>query len=198
LLEWKAHADEYLSEMIRNEGRGDGELQICFLCKRHGDKYVPVFRCMDCFAMDLVCEECCRSRHEDRPLDVVERWNGRFFEKVALRDIGVTVQLGHRVGESCINPRVVHDFTVIHTNGLHTVHLAFCNCPNRALAGEWYQQLMRCCWFPATHLEPRTAATYRVLDTFHVLTLQGKVTTYDFYAGLEKLTDNTGVKHIKV
>ncbi|KAJ3964660.1 hypothetical protein EV361DRAFT_873830 [Lentinula raphanica] len=175
LLEWKAHADEYLSEMIRNEGRGDGELQICFLCKRHGDK----------------------SRHEDRPLDVVERWNGRFFEKVALRDIGVTVQLGHRVGESCINPRVVHDFTVIHTNGLHTVHLAFCNCPNRALAGEWYQQLMRCCWFPATHLEPRTAATYRVLDTFHVLTLQGKVTTYDFYAGLEKLTDNTGVKHIK-
>ncbi|KAE9388053.1 hypothetical protein BT96DRAFT_1075744 [Gymnopus androsaceus JB14] len=28
---------------------------------------------------------------------------------------------------------------------------------------------------------------------FHILTLQGKVTTYDFYAGLEKLTNNAGL-----
>ncbi|KAJ3738073.1 hypothetical protein EV360DRAFT_90862 [Lentinula raphanica] len=197
LLEWKAHADEYLAEMIRNEGRGDSLIAKCFLCKRDGDDAAPLFRCMDCFSKNLVCEDCCRTRHEDRPLDVVERWNGSFFENVALRDIGVTIQLGHQAGESCLNPRIVQDFTVIHTNGIHTVHLSFCNCPNRALAGEWYQQLMRCRWFPATHLEPRTAATYRVMDTFHVLTLQGKVTTYDFYAGLEKLTDNTGVKNIK-
>ncbi|KAJ3964968.1 hypothetical protein EV361DRAFT_873590 [Lentinula raphanica] len=161
LLEWRAHADSYLAEMIRIEGRGDSSIQRCGLMR-----------------------EC-------------QRWNGCFFEKIALRELGITVQVGHRAGERCVNPKVIHDFTVIHTNGIHTVHLMYCNCPNRVVAGEWYQQLLRHRWFPATHLEPCTAATYRVLDTFHVLTLQGKVTTYDFYAGLEKLTDNTGVKNLK-
>ncbi|KAJ3817326.1 hypothetical protein F5880DRAFT_1493129, partial [Lentinula raphanica] len=89
------------------------------------------------------------------------------------------------------------DFTVIHTNGIHMLDLSYCNCPNRVLAGDWHQQILRRRWFPATHLEPRTAATYQVLDMFHVLTLQGKVTTYDFYAGLEKLSDNTGIKGLK-
>ncbi|KAJ3818660.1 hypothetical protein F5880DRAFT_1625934 [Lentinula raphanica] len=201
LLEWRAHADSYLAEMIRIEGQGDSSIQRCGVCER--EEKEALFRCMECFSEDLLCEDCCREKHEDRPLDVVElmrecqRWNGCFFEKIALRELGITVQVGHRAGERCVNPKVIHDFTVIHTNSIHTVHLMYCNCPNRVVAGEWYQQLLRHRWFPATHLEPRTAATYRVLDTFHVLTLQGKVTTYDFYAGLEKLTDNTGVKNLK-
>jgi hypothetical protein len=36
-----------------------------------------------------------------------------------------------------------------------------------------------------------------VLETFHIMTLQGKVTTYDFYGGLQKLTDNSGLGNIK-
>ncbi|KAJ3816542.1 hypothetical protein F5880DRAFT_1626477 [Lentinula raphanica] len=175
--------------MIRNESRGDSDVETCCVCQREGEEHTPLFRCMECFAEDLVCEECCKSKHEDKPLDIVERWNGKFFERISLRDIGVTIQLGHQLGQLCINPRVVRDFTVIHTNGIHTVDLSYC---------ERYQQILWRRWFPATHLEPRTAATYRILDMFHILTsLQGKVTTYDFYAGLEKLTDNTGVKNIK-
>ncbi|KAJ3828270.1 hypothetical protein F5880DRAFT_1472908, partial [Lentinula raphanica] len=106
--EWRAHADGYLAEMIRNEGRGDSDTRTCCMCKREGNEYTPLFRCMECFIEDLVCEECCRSKHEDRPLDVYKKWNGNFFERVALRKIGVTVQLGHRAGESCMNPRIVH------------------------------------------------------------------------------------------
>ncbi|KAJ3816752.1 hypothetical protein F5880DRAFT_1445462, partial [Lentinula raphanica] len=86
--------------------------------------------CMECFSEDLICEDCCREAHNDRPLDV--RWNGDFFNKISLRDIGITVQVGHPAGEECLNPRTIHDFTVIHTNGIHTVHLMYCNCPNRA------------------------------------------------------------------
>ncbi|KAJ3817807.1 hypothetical protein F5880DRAFT_1617949 [Lentinula raphanica] len=197
LLEWRAHADSYLAEMIRNEGRGDGDLELCFRCRVKGHDREPLFRCMECFSGDLVCEECCRETHKDRPLDIIERWNGDFFEKIALRDIGVSIQLGHASNETCFNPRTVQDFTVIHTNGIHTIRLSYCNCPNRATAGEWYQQLLRRQWFPSTHLDPQTAATYQCLNMFHVLTLQGKVTTYDFYAGLEKLTDNTGVKNLR-
>lgn len=108
------------------------------------------------------------------------------------------MQLGHRPNERCFNPRFIEGFTVIHTNGVHSVVLAYCDCPGHHAAGEWRQQLMRRRWFPATHIDPRTAATFQVLNTFHVLTLQGKVTTYDFYAGLEKLTNNAGLGTNKV
>ncbi|KAK7450187.1 hypothetical protein VKT23_013070 [Stygiomarasmius scandens] len=33
-----------------------------------------------------------------------------------------------------------------------------------------------------------------MLEQFHILTLSGKITTYDYYKGLERLTDNTGQK----
>lgn len=215
LLEWRPYADDYLAELMRNESRGDGKLEICFRCGVRSLDHIPLFRCMDCFTEDLVCQKCCLDMHIDRPLDIIEasakfidrdsgadtypqKWNGDFFERITLKSIGVSVQLGHRAGTKCPTPRAVEDFTVIHTNGIHSVRLAFCNCPNRPTAGDWYQQLLRSRWFPATHLNPRTAATYRVLNMFHVLTLQGKVTTYDFYAGIEKLTDNTGVEDMKV
>ncbi|KAJ3819033.1 hypothetical protein F5880DRAFT_1625783 [Lentinula raphanica] len=194
LLEWKKVADDYLLEMIRNEGRGDGSFDSCFCCRRTSKDRVPLFRCMDCFPEDLVCEHCCRELHEFRPLDMIEqKWNGKFFERVSLKSIGVFVQLGHKARSVCPTPKVVDNFTVIHVNGIHTIRLHYCGCPNRLLAGEWWQQLLRCRWFPATHIEPQTAATYRVMNMFHVLTLQGKVTTYDFYAGLEKMTDNAAL-----
>ncbi|KAJ3964901.1 hypothetical protein EV361DRAFT_975512 [Lentinula raphanica] len=179
LLEWRRLADNYLAEMIRNESRGDGDLDTCFCCKDN----IPLFRCTDCFPEDLVCEACCRKMHEYRPLDVVEKWNGRFFERVSLKSIGVFVQLGHNAHTVCPNPKIVENFTVVH----------YCGCPNQFLAGEWWQQLLRRRWFPATHIDPQTAATYQVMNMFHVLTLQGKVTTYDFYAGLEKMTDNAAL-----
>ncbi|KAJ7047950.1 hypothetical protein C8F04DRAFT_1172413 [Mycena alexandri] len=47
---------------------------------------------------------------------------------------------------------------------------------------------------PASDERTRTAATFEVLDKFHLHTLQAKTTAYDFYAVLERLTDNTGVK----
>ncbi|KAJ3727940.1 hypothetical protein C8R42DRAFT_572663, partial [Lentinula raphanica] len=193
LLEWRRVSDDYLSEMIRNEGRGDGNLDTCFCCRNSSRDRVPLFRCMDCFPEDLVCERCCRELHEFRPLDVIEKWNGHFFERVSLKSIGVFVQLGHKARSVCPNPKVVENFTVIHVNGIHTVCLHYCGCPNQLLAGEWWQQLLRRRWFPATHIDPQTAATYRVMNMFHILTLQGKVTTYDFYAGLEKMTDNAAL-----
>ncbi|KAJ3831646.1 hypothetical protein F5878DRAFT_647455, partial [Lentinula raphanica] len=67
LLEWRAHADDYLAEMIRVEGRGDSNVERCCLCEQ---EKTALFRCMECFSEDLICEDCCREKHEDRPLDV--------------------------------------------------------------------------------------------------------------------------------
>ncbi|KAJ3716228.1 hypothetical protein C8R42DRAFT_589224, partial [Lentinula raphanica] len=150
-----------------------------------------------CLTNGLVCAECCLLDHLQRPLDIIEKWNGSYFERIPLQQMGLSVQLGHSCDSICPAPRIVKNFTVIHTNGIHQVTALFCNCVNRYAAGEWRQQLHRRRWFAATHLQPETAATYEVLNHFHVLTLQGKVTTYDYYTGLEKLYDNLGTE-IKV
>ncbi|KAJ6458475.1 hypothetical protein C8R45DRAFT_1056282 [Mycena sanguinolenta] len=55
-------------------------------------------------------------------------------------------------------------------------------------------QLLRAGWFPATHKRLQTCATVAILEKFHQDTLESKMTMYDFYGVLEKLTNNTGIK----
>jgi hypothetical protein len=113
--------------------------------------------------------------------------------------MGLRVQLGHRVGETCDAPQAGHkDFAVIHTNSIHPVALDYCGCRDEHIVGSRRQQLLRRSWYPATHKEPKTCSTIVGLDTFHIMTLQGKVTAYDYYSGLEKLTDNTGLVKVRV
>ncbi|KAJ7825744.1 hypothetical protein B0H14DRAFT_3088554 [Mycena olivaceomarginata] len=96
-----------------------------------------------------------------------------------------------RIELLAIHPSPAHkNFMVIHTNGMHKVGVDFCGCVDEEI-------LLRHSWFPATAKEPETCSTFRVLDMFHTMTLQGKVTTYDFYSGLEKLTDNSGLRKMK-
>ncbi|KAJ3764694.1 hypothetical protein FB446DRAFT_615304, partial [Lentinula raphanica] len=143
--EWIPFRDEYLAEMIRGEGRGDGPTDTCWKCQRD---VPPLYRCVSgCFMNGLVCEECCLLDHLQRPLDIVEKWNGSYFERILLQEIGVSVQLGHTGDSRCPSPRIIKNFTVIHTNGIHRITALFCNCVNRSSAGEWRQQLHRRRWF---------------------------------------------------
>lgn len=41
--------------------------------------------------------------------------------------------------------------------------------------------------------QPQTAFTFKVLELFHHLTLQGKTTAWDFYSAILHVTDNTGL-----
>lgn len=45
---------------------------------------------------------------------------------------------------------------------------------------------------------PKSGFTFDVLNTFHLLTLQGKVSAYDFYSTLQHKTDNTRTSDVKV
>ncbi|KAJ6451209.1 hypothetical protein C8R47DRAFT_998609, partial [Mycena vitilis] len=85
-------------------------------------------------------------------------------------------------------------FVCIDITGIHTVAVDFCGCDGAVAAGPPEVQLLRAGWFPATHDRPQTCATLNVLKKFHQDTLQSKMTMYDFYGVLEKLTDNTGIK----
>ena len=109
--------------------------------------------------------------------------------------MGLRIQLGHSTG-CCVNPQSGHeDFVVLHTNGIHRVAVDFCDCehsmPHRI-------QLLRADWFPATIHQPQTCCTNRLLEQFHLLTLASKVSGYEFYKLLERMSDNTGLLPIKV
>lgn len=52
--------------------------------------------------------------------------------------------------------------------------------------------------WPATVVEPKTAATFRLLEWFHVLGNQSKVSAYEYFTSLARRTDNTGLSNVKV
>lgn len=113
--------------------------------------------------------------------------------------MGLTLQFGHPASDPCPAPdNAPRAFTVVHLNGIHKVSVKFCGCHHSSEGGSWRQQLLRRRWYPATHIEPQTCCTFRVLEVFHILTLEGKVTSYDYYSGLEKLTDNLGSFGVQV
>ena len=112
-------------------------------------------------------------------------------------DAGLTVQLGHCDGSQCANPIPARrDFCAIDINGRHPLSLRFCGCDQAATAGSYVQQLMRYELYPATHFEPNTAITFRMLEHYHIQSLQGKISMFDYYETLERLTDNTGTKKL--
>ncbi|KAG6839651.1 hypothetical protein C0991_000506 [Blastosporella zonata] len=54
-------------------------------------------------------------------------------------------------------------------------------------------QLLRSRLFPATVINPKTAATFRLLKTFELLSYESKVSAFQFSNTLSRLTDNTGL-----
>lgn len=84
---------------------------------------------------------------------------------------------------------------IIDLNGIHKVALDYCNCH---VAQPRTVQLLRFCLYPATTIDPKTAATFQVLEFFQLATLVSKITAFDFYTTLSRRTDNTGTKNIPV
>lgn len=128
---------------------------------------------------------------------VKQKWNGTFYETTTLKLLGLRIQLGHPIGQPCANPDRAFgdDFVVIDITGIHSVGLDFCNCE---LAQQHRIQLLRFRWFPATTSNPRSAATFRLLKHFHMLTFESKASGFEFYHALTRETDNSGVIAPKV
>ncbi|KAH6904562.1 hypothetical protein BKA70DRAFT_1507015 [Coprinopsis sp. MPI-PUGE-AT-0042] len=176
--------DTIISEMLRHESLAS---VACSSCGSEVDSKA-VFRCRDCFSNNHVCRSCLLGRHTFNPLHRVEHWNGQFFDRTSLKALGLRIQLHHA---HCPRPDPSYgdDFVIIDSNGIHSVSLDFCNC---AYAPSHFVQLLRHRLFPATTLDPRTAATFGVLETFQMLSFTAKVNAHDFLHALERRTDNTG------
>ncbi|KAK7032539.1 hypothetical protein VNI00_012937 [Paramarasmius palmivorus] len=186
LLTWKEkHRDEYLDGMLISEGWG-----------RHGSRCrcgsaSGRFRCLDCFSLQMMCRDCICNQHQLDPLHRIQEWKSDYFQRVPIKDIGVHVHLGHRLGELCGCPKQSQgDFVVLSVTGIHEVVVFFCGC-NQEL--DHKQQLLEVGWWPSSYKDPRSAATFEVLRQFHVLNLQAQTPPTDFYRTLEKLSDRSGL-----
>ncbi|KAG2028869.1 hypothetical protein BDR03DRAFT_882493 [Suillus americanus] len=190
---WLKHRGIFLREFIRLEGRcGQASAQSCLECNRPS----PEYRCEDCLGSELYCTTCILSAHVRHPLHRLQRWNGQYFEQTSLKTLGLRIQLGHTTGQKCLNPQRAFndDFVVVDTRGIHEVALDFCNC---ATAESHMQQLLRISWFPSTTSDPKTAATFSVLEQYHLLSFESKISTYEFYHALRRMSNNTGLLPVK-
>ncbi|KAH7907679.1 hypothetical protein BJ138DRAFT_1116497 [Hygrophoropsis aurantiaca] len=194
LLTWINFRDVYLQELLRLEGRGDhaADNSMCDMCQLE----VGFFRCQDCFGVDLFCKECTLTKHAQSPLHRIQKWNGEFFERTSLKNLGLRIQLGHKIGKTCAVPERAFgdDFVVVDSHQIHEVSVDFCGCET---SQDRVKQLLRMRWFPATTTDPKTAATFRVLEQFHLLSFESKASSYEYYSSLSRATDNTGLMHLK-
>ncbi|KAM6497206.1 hypothetical protein JOM56_007679 [Amanita muscaria] len=168
VLEWLVFRQSILDELLRHDGHGDF------------------------FGHDgslLRCSGCMVTAHRDHPLHRIEYWNGKFFDKVTLKSLGLRIQLGHGGAPCSCPPPGPRDFCVFDTSGIHHVSVDFCDCRTNGIV-HTRTQLMRARWFPATLNWPKTVFTFDCLDTFHKLMLQGKTSLYDFYHTVLHKTDN--------
>ncbi|KAI9056575.1 hypothetical protein FKP32DRAFT_1616036 [Trametes sanguinea] len=195
---WIPKRDLYLDELVRREGRGSFTNTTCGEC--HSS--LPderLIRCTTCSPGPLRCAQCVVNSHVNTPFHRVQRWTGHSFESATLKELGQVIQLGHRHdGRPCSNPLPVRsDFHVLHIDGRHNVALAFCGCDNASRAGDHVQQLLRFDLYPATECEPNTVFTMALLEHYHIQSLQGKISMYDYYTTLERMTDNTGTTKMR-
>ncbi|OJT01852.1 hypothetical protein TRAPUB_7684 [Trametes pubescens] len=186
LRTWQGLRDEYLSEVLRLDGRGNFRgAATCPRCTTSTPKY----RCRDCLGGEVLCQACIVAAHQNLPLHIVEEWLGTYFQRTSLRTLGAVLRPAHIFGAGCIRVCGTVETVVLHTNGVHTVDVQYCECSD----AERRVQLLRLGWWPATPLDPRTCATMALLRHFHLLNLQGKLPAYDFYRALELATDNVGL-----
>jgi len=121
----------------------------------------------------------------------VQHWKDGFFDRTSLYSLGHICHLGHN-GNPCPANSPHRQLTVIDVNGWHKVRVVFCKCGASGVSHEHYRQLIRMRWYPASFNRPKTAFTFDVLETYHKVTLQGKLNLYDFYHAIMHKSDNQG------
>ncbi|KAF9488081.1 hypothetical protein BDN71DRAFT_1403806, partial [Pleurotus eryngii] len=144
-----------------------------------------------CFDKQLYCQECIVKQHKDNLFHELEKWNSCFFERCSLQSLRLRLQLCHPFEDGCVRPTPSFSdvFTVITSHCLVPVSVNYCRCMTAVLHNL---QLLRFGLFPAMTTDPQTAATFKVLRLFQILTFSFKVSGYEFYQSLVQLTNNTG------
>ncbi|KAF9777745.1 hypothetical protein BJ322DRAFT_1015458 [Thelephora terrestris] len=183
---WIAHRTTILDELVLCDGlRDHSELPLCSNCL----KDTASFKCLDCVQVTLYCSSCTVKRHEHLPLHRIEVWQDSFYQSTSFCELGLHFYIGHH-HTSCPSAENVQQILVTDLSGAHHINIQFCLCKEAPGWVGHYRQLLRIGWYPTSFDRPKTAFTFNLLDTYHKLTLQGKLDFYDFYSSILQKTDN--------
>lgn len=81
--------------------------------------------------------------------------------------------------------------TIVHTNGIHDLHVTFCQCENAASEDL---QLLDGGFYPGSFKRPVTAFTFQVLDDYLLTNRECKTSPLRYFYKLRKLT-NSALPH---
>ncbi|KAJ7046287.1 hypothetical protein C8F04DRAFT_1173231 [Mycena alexandri] len=189
---WRKLVQLFLDEMVRREGLGTD--QRCPCCEKDYVRTSRRFRCDAC-GQFTQCLECVVSRHRCTPLHKIKEWNGTYWVKTTVLNLGCVFQLGHG-GHACPRPAPTkRKMVVMDVSGIYTVEYRWCGCDNSDHANE-LEQLLRNGWYPATTVDPSTCATFAALELFRLLNVVGNVNVHDFVGVLERETDASKVTKV--
>ncbi|PPR06984.1 hypothetical protein CVT24_011010 [Panaeolus cyanescens] len=193
LTEWKENKrQKYVDELLRHEGSIDpSRLLACADCECdfEDDPQSTPLRCLDCtdgYAMR--CKDCTLSLHDNLPFHRIEKWQKTHFVKTSTHDLGLTLLLGHDGVTGCSMPSAPSKIQVLHNTGWHNVCVKYCEC-SASQSQSREIQLFRARMIAASSERIRTAFTFEVMELFHELNLQSKITAYDFYYTMSNRTD---------
>ncbi|KAG2033169.1 hypothetical protein BDR03DRAFT_935724 [Suillus americanus] len=147
-----------------------------FIClEGHGDFAQAAYFCgeADCHGAELVCLSCTLHIHERQLLHRIELQS---CSTTTLKALGACFQLGHPISSCC-------------------TYINFCRCESAQLH---ITQLLCVCLFPTTILDPKSAATFCMLEYFQMLSFESKVLAWEFYNTIACLMDKTGTRVLKM
>jgi CxC2 like cysteine cluster associated with KDZ transposases len=215
LQEWKhKHRQTHLAKLVELEAPPANKL--CINCQQCPGLY----RCLDChLGQRLLCKKCCLRVHQHNPFHKIQYWTGQFFDRADLGELGLIIHLGHD-GNPCPQPTTspswedveddnmqidkdddimveenLDDFSqsrtttmvFVDSSGIYRRHVYWCQCSATATHET---QLFNMRFFPATSSRPTTAFTFTVLHQFYIEAMECKVSAFNFYSKLRRLTDN--------
>ena len=163
----------------------------CSSCQTVADS---MYRCTDCFGGIHLCLKCCLEDHSHHPFHRIEKWAGRYFAPTTLKDLGYILHLGHKglrcpsLGEQ-ENPQrgdSMPTLTVMDIGCIHIHTVSWCKCPDAATKPI---QLLRMGLYPGSSHSPQTAFTFRLLDYYHMDSMECNTTSQSFCTKLRRLTN---------
>ncbi|KAJ7100504.1 hypothetical protein C8R44DRAFT_642046 [Mycena epipterygia] len=165
-----------------------------------------IFRCQECFKTPLCCQQCIVHKHQDTPFHRVEKWEGKYFSRVSLKDLGLVLQTCPNMKPGTLRCTQVStksvariEMTLGEHNRFHDVYVETCGCVETTGAQllPLWRQLMAVQLFPASFKSPRTVFTWMVMKQFHIHCLASKKSAYNYIKALCKLTDNAFAHDVK-
>ncbi|KAK1215180.1 hypothetical protein PQX77_022217 [Marasmius sp. AFHP31] len=151
--------------------------------------------CNDCQHYTPSCVDCFIDFHRRNPWHWAQHWEDGTIVQRDITDLAALyiVTIGHAtrspvVCEEALNrlaPEAASSLTLVHTNGIHTTKVVYCDC-HRNDGLSHFEKLLQSRIFPASVTRPRIGFTFEVLHDYHVLTLASKKSGYDFVAALQR------------